>query len=603
VTARPDTWRYRAAKFVGRHRLGVAAAAAIALSLVAGLGGTIWQARVAAERARVASAEGAKQRAVRDFLVQLFEASDPRQALGHELTARELLDRGRHSIDTALAAQPEVRAELLTVLATVSRSLGSYASADTLFRQAVALTRTLEANGQAELPGRLTEWARNLVELDQYDQADSLLEEALARQRSDGGDEARLAAPLRALGWVEIQRGNGERAVALMREALAIDLRHQGDGTIDVADDLAGLNNALTVTEDFVAADSAAGAALAIRRRLLPPDHPDLLMALSDAGVIRGERGDYAGGEPLLREVLAKRQKLYPKGHPEVASVIEELAYQVEQQGRSAEAESLYVQALTMERSLLGPDHSTVAFTLSSLAGVRYERGDLEPAVNDMSASLAIYRRALGSEHPQTLTIMTQLGIFLREAGRLEQAEAILREALAGRRRVLGDSVLVIAHTLSSLADVVHRRGRSAAAERLLQESLAIERKLVPPGDVDASTMMTVYGRVLNTLGRPTEAEPPLEEALKSRTDALGATHRKTLDTRRELGYSLALQRRYGEAERYLLQVYREVAGRDDLWSQRERQETLRRLVELYDKQGRRGEAAKYQRLLTARGS
>ena len=599
VTARPDTWRYRAAKFVGRHRLGVAAASALVISLLAGLGGTIWQARLAAERARVASAEAAKQRAVRDFLVHLFQASDPAHSLGRELTAREILDRGRQGIDTALAGQPDVRAELLTVLGMVNRSLGRFASADTLFREAVALTRTLDRHGQSELPVRLTEWATDLLELDRYDQADTLLQEALGLLRSGGGDEARLAAPLRALGTVQALKGNGRQAVASARAALALDLRHRGAGTADVAEDLAGLANALAQTEDFPGADSAAGAALAIRSRLLPLDHPVLLQTMSDAAVIRGERGDYPGGEALLREVLARRRTLYPRGHPEVADVLEELAYQVEQQGRSTEAESLYLQALAMERSLLGPEHSAVAFTLSSLAGVRYERGEFEPAVRDMSESLDIYRRALGPEHPQTLTIMTQLGIFLREAGRLEEAEATLREALAGRRKVLGDSALTVAHTLSSLAEVVYRRGRSAEAERLLVEALAIERKLVPVGDVDASTILTVYGRVLNALGRPKEAEPLLEEALRSRTERLGPTHRKTLDTRRELGYSLGLEGRYPEAERHLLQVYREVAARDDLWSRRERQETLRRLVELYRKQGRPAEAAKYRRQLS----
>jgi eukaryotic-like serine/threonine-protein kinase len=600
VTARPDTWRYRAVKFVGRHRLGVAAGAVIVLSLVAGLAGTIWQARVAAERARVASAEAAKQRAVRDFLVQLFEASDPKQSRGRELTARELLDRGRRGIDTALAGHPEVRAELLTVLGIVHRSLGSFAPADTLFGQAVALTRTLEGNAQLELPARLTEWGANLLEQDQYDRADSLLEEALRRLHSDGGDEARLAAPLRTLGWVQALKGNNARAAALEREALALDLRHRGDGTAEVADDLAGLGNALVQAGDLAGADSAAGAALAIRRRLLAPDHPALLMAISDAAVIRGERGDYAGGEHLLREVLARRRQLYPNGHPELAAVLEELAYQVEQQGRSAEAESLYVQALHMEQSLLGPNHSEVARTLSSLAGVRYERGELEPAARDMQASVNIYRRALGSEHPQTLTMLGQLGIFLREQGRYAEADDALHEALVGRRKVLGDSVLLVAHSAASLADVKNRRGRNGEAEQLLREAVAIERKLLPAGDYDLAYTLTVYGRVLNELDRPKEAEPLLMESLGGRTDVLGATHYKTSATRRELGYSLALQGRYAEAEQLLLRAYRDLGERNDFWGRKEKRDTLRRLVELYRRQGRPAEVAKYRRLLVS---
>jgi eukaryotic-like serine/threonine-protein kinase len=53
VTARKDTFGYRAAKFVGRNRTGVAAGAVVLVALIAGIVGTSWQARNARrERAR-----------------------------------------------------------------------------------------------------------------------------------------------------------------------------------------------------------------------------------------------------------------------------------------------------------------------------------------------------------------------------------------------------------------------------------------------------------------------------------------------------------------------------------------------------------------------
>jgi len=50
VLARPATAAYRVSKFVRRNRLAVGAAAALALSLVAGLAATAWQARLAREQ-------------------------------------------------------------------------------------------------------------------------------------------------------------------------------------------------------------------------------------------------------------------------------------------------------------------------------------------------------------------------------------------------------------------------------------------------------------------------------------------------------------------------------------------------------------------------
>ncbi len=61
VQARRDTMAYVAAKFVRRHKVGVAAAAVVTLSLLLGLVGTTWQAAVAArERDRARTGGGAR---------------------------------------------------------------------------------------------------------------------------------------------------------------------------------------------------------------------------------------------------------------------------------------------------------------------------------------------------------------------------------------------------------------------------------------------------------------------------------------------------------------------------------------------------------------
>ncbi|HKY90949.1 MAG TPA: serine/threonine-protein kinase, partial [Nevskiaceae bacterium] len=61
VSAQPDSLAYRAKKYVRRHRLGVAAATAVALAVIAGVSGVVFQAREA-QRAR-AAAEAAEHRA------------------------------------------------------------------------------------------------------------------------------------------------------------------------------------------------------------------------------------------------------------------------------------------------------------------------------------------------------------------------------------------------------------------------------------------------------------------------------------------------------------------------------------------------------------
>jgi tetratricopeptide (TPR) repeat protein/predicted Ser/Thr protein kinase len=600
VSARPDTWRYRAAKFVGRNRLGVAAGTAVVLSLVAGLAGTIWQARVAAERARVASAEAAKERAVRDFLVRLFEASSPRQSLGRDVTARELLDRGRRELDTALAAQPVVRSGLLTVVASVYGALGLAPQADTLFSQAVALARTLPGNADAELATALTSWANNLIVQSHFDRAEPMLREAIERLRRRDPDDPRVAEPLRVLGRVHTFTGNRAQAVTLLREALTIDLRHHGPGSWQVANVSDDLGYELLQQGNLPGADSAIGVALATWRRLLEPDHPTLLWTLSNLAAVRRAQGNVAEAERLLKEVLAGQRRIYPKGHSELAHTLGWLGMLLAEGGRYAEAESLTAPAVAMHRSLLGPDNSHVAMLVENLAGFRYQLGHFEAAERDLREVVAIWRRTLGAEHRHALASIDVLGVNLREQGRYDEAEALFREALAGRRKHLGDSHPDVARSLRNVGILKRVTGEPGEAERLLREALAIARASRPEGREETARVLGELGAVLNERGKPTEAEPLLREALDTNTRLFETGHPETSATRRGLGYSLALQGRYAEAEQLLLQAYRDLGKRTDYWSGKEKRETLRHLVELYRKQGRPAEAAKYRRLLAS---
>ena len=74
VLAHADTFRYRAAKFVRRHRAAAAAAALVVLTLVGGIVATAWQARRATEQARIASEQRDRARRRFDDVRQLSNA-------------------------------------------------------------------------------------------------------------------------------------------------------------------------------------------------------------------------------------------------------------------------------------------------------------------------------------------------------------------------------------------------------------------------------------------------------------------------------------------------------------------------------------------------
>ncbi|MBL8189697.1 MAG: serine/threonine protein kinase, partial [Acidobacteria bacterium] len=98
ILARPDTFVYRAGKFVRRHQVAVLAAFLVMLSLLGGIVATGYaahQARAESERANQAAAAA---EAVTQSLASIFEAADPGRAKGNAITAKELLDQGAEKV-------------------------------------------------------------------------------------------------------------------------------------------------------------------------------------------------------------------------------------------------------------------------------------------------------------------------------------------------------------------------------------------------------------------------------------------------------------------------------------------------------------------------
>ncbi len=108
VIARKDTVAYRTSKFVNRHRIGVAAAALVVLSLVGGIVATLIQVRTARR-------ERAKAEAISGFLQKTLNASNPAENLGGHPTVKDVLDEASKRLATEeLSDQPEVKSGVAT---------------------------------------------------------------------------------------------------------------------------------------------------------------------------------------------------------------------------------------------------------------------------------------------------------------------------------------------------------------------------------------------------------------------------------------------------------------------------------------------------------
>jgi serine/threonine-protein kinase len=138
VLARPDSWAYRARKFVLRHKAGTAIVAAVALALLggayaqvavlfalaAGAAAALWQAAAARREAAAARAAQARAEEVKQFIASIFTEAKPRDGVGGVVTAADLLNSATDRIEAELGANPAVAGELGVLVAQSCSELG-----------------------------------------------------------------------------------------------------------------------------------------------------------------------------------------------------------------------------------------------------------------------------------------------------------------------------------------------------------------------------------------------------------------------------------------------------------------------------------------------
>ena len=441
VLAHPPSAAYRASKFVQRHRWAVAAVAAAAVLLITfAVVTTVQELRVAAERDRASRQAEVAQR-VANFMKGIFKVSDPSQARGNSITARELLDRASKQINTELTKDPETQAQLMDVMGEVYESLGLYPQAHPLLQQALDIERRL--NG-----------ARN--------------PETLRSAES--------------LAFLLLQEGHYADAERLVRETLDIERQVLGQNDPDTLRSMRVLAATLHREGHYADAEKMEREELDIERRVLGPEHPDTLRTLNNlAGVFR-EEGRYAEEEKTDREVLDIRRRVFGPEHPETLLTMSNLASTLGNEKRYAEAESMDREVIGIESRVLGPEHPDTVRTLSDLAQMLTDQGNYPEAEKMYRQVIDIRRRVLGPEHPDTLQAIVNLGGPLEQEGRYVEAEKLNREVLEIQRRMLGPEHPNTATTLYNLSCLAARQGHKDQALSLLRES--VDHGLPPWGDL-----------------------------------------------------------------------------------------------------------------------
>lgn len=431
VVAGPATAAYRLKKYAARHRFALATAATLLL-LLAGFAVTqaVELRRITEERNKV-TRERDRANRIADFMTNMFRVSDPSQARGNSVTAREILDKASADIENGLAKDPELQAQMMHIMGDVYDNLGLYARAMPLVQKSVEIRRRVLGPENVDTLKSENNLAVLLARGGHYPEAEKLVRETLDTSRRVLGPENPLT-----LGSLS---------------NLAILLDHEGR---------------------LAEAEQLDREALDISRRVLGPEQPNTLKAMMTLANVLWHEGKDAEAEKQDRELLDIRRRVLGPDHPDTLNSMNNLASVLNDEGHYADAEKLYRETLDIQRRVLGPEHPVTLGSMSNLANALDNEAKYAEAEKLCRDSLEIRRRVLGPEHPNTLESMNNLADILSHEGHYDEAEKLGRETLDIRQRVLGPDNPETAISRYALGTIAARRGQRDKAFSLLSEAV-----------------------------------------------------------------------------------------------------------------------------------
>jgi serine/threonine protein kinase/tetratricopeptide (TPR) repeat protein len=508
VVAHPPSPWYRTRKFVARHRGGVATTVAFLLAILAALGIAVWQARIARDEAQ-------RSASVRDFLLRVFNASEP---AGPRLAPPSVTDVVHASIVDAkrsTSLDPAVRIELLATLGRVLGAQGDIdggvALLDANYRDAGA---TLGSSHPATLAAGL-ELALAEVGAGQHAPARVLLD-ALLHETDRSPDTELRARMLAASAQLGVERFEQTRALDESARALALCEPACSAPTRVVVQLTRG--NVLAAFQHDEAAIPVMEQALILQRTLFDGPHVDIAQTLQGLSRAHRRLGHFDPAEADARESLAIVEASVPDPHVRRTDALDTLRQVLIDSHQLDEAIVLGLRIVAMDRATLGPDHPGVATSENTL-GFTYAMANQPPsAIEHFNAAIAIAGRI--PDNVRKIAIYrSNLGNIVGRSGDPKAGMRLIQASIDALRAMKDPDYGEICSSLEKLGGLQRASGELDAALATFTESDRLYHEKLPdaPRQWRAVTLVAL-GRTHIDRHEDTEAERSLREALANVT-------------------------------------------------------------------------------------
>jgi tetratricopeptide (TPR) repeat protein len=415
IVARPIGKGERTLKFIKRHRGPVLAGVLVAIAVVAGLAGTLTQARLAQHERDVALTQLGHAEAADELMRYVLSESSDRP-----FTAPELLRRAESLIDARYAGDAALRARLQMTLADLHREVGDNTRADSLLARAQSSAQAaLDPSVAAQLNCMR---AGVYGHLGRLQDAKALLERTWSALNAAGGADAQAELVCHIEG-ASVYRNLADARQVLVHAKAALQLigNPRPGQVIQAILMQVAIGEANGLLGDVGGAIAVHERAIA-QLRSIGRGHTAIVSTIEHnmAGYL-SRAGQTLRSLELLERDLAARG---PQGEPRDPSSWTNYGRMLVRVGRYAEAEPLLNRAL--EAYLANGNKRGEAFTRLGLATLACER---EPLAR-CDAQLAVVTQQLREVLPPRHSLFAALYALGGQAALAAQRPALAKERL-----------------------------------------------------------------------------------------------------------------------------------------------------------------------------